>query len=127
VITRRVLTADEMREEFLDHIAGLVRIWKNTGESEDEKLSGLVHSILATLCGRSGGMPGFDLIPSMHPDDWTDEEVETLWPPIDINDGGLNEQWYQDGKPWPRAKATPEEIEAYQKKLREQRPDLFRE
>jgi len=58
------IRVDEFRDEFLDHIAHLVKYW-NDVEKEDpiEKLEGLAFSILVALDGESAACPGYSVIP----------------------------------------------------------------
>jgi hypothetical protein len=58
---------EEARYMFMKHMVGLVKYWdKQKDQTSTEKLEGLMHSILVTLDGGSGGMPGFKLVPSVH-------------------------------------------------------------
>ena len=63
-------TMEEVREEFLKHVASMINYWDTKVEGTPRyKLEGLAHSILATLDGCSGGMPGFNVSPYLHEDD----------------------------------------------------------
>lgn len=66
----REKTEEEVRDEFLNHIRGLVVYWNKVDDRDcEEKLSGLAFSILAALDGCSGGLCGFIVAPSPHEDD----------------------------------------------------------
>jgi hypothetical protein len=79
----RELTPEEVRERFLRHVNGLVDYWdKVEKDTTKEKLRGLAFSILGTLDGCSGDIPGFIVVPCPHPDDreWHMERDEDWWP-----------------------------------------------
>jgi hypothetical protein len=67
----RVYTREEVRQQFLDHIATQVQYWDdpNLNQSQDERLSGLAFSILVALDGCSTALPGFVVAPAPHPTD----------------------------------------------------------
>jgi len=66
----RQYTAEEVREQFFQYLHTMIRYWSSIGERNvEEKMSGFVHSLLTTFDGCSGGMPGFLVCPSCHPDD----------------------------------------------------------
>lgn len=69
--TAKEITRDEARYLFMKHMTMLIRYWtkESRAETTQERLEGLMHSILVTLDGNSGGMPGFYLIPSTHEGD----------------------------------------------------------
>ena len=78
-------TKEEIREEFLDEIRGLVKYWNKVDKpTVEEKLSGLAFSILVLLDGCNMSFPSVDLLISPHPDD---EEYHKQ----------LGERWYPDG------------------------------
>lgn len=99
----RAYTADEMRELFLDHIAGIVNYV--AGENQKtcaEKLDLLVFSILNVINGTAMFMPAFELRPLPHPDDkaWNQEMGQNWWPTgVDIADGPeqLHSLWTKRG------------------------------
>lgn len=59
----RAYTEEEIREDFLEHIRGLVDYWENESRAKTskEKLDGLAFSILSMLDGCSGDMPAFEV------------------------------------------------------------------
>lgn len=60
---------DEVREEFLNHIRGLVEYWDGVEkDTTKEKLEGLAFSILSTLDGNTS-LPSFIVAPLPHEDD----------------------------------------------------------
>lgn len=96
----REKTVDEIRQEFLEHIGVIIHYWETLPDTTvHERLSGLVFSILSTLDGCSGGMPGFIVAPSPHPDDkeYNIAEGENYYPQNHESDvkgdiaGGLHE------------------------------------
>jgi hypothetical protein len=86
----RAWTQDEVRDQFVAHVQGLVRYWGGHDGSnvdpdspKDECLSGLAFSILATIDGSSIDVPGFTMTPSFAPED-----------PEYLRENGAN--WYTD-------------------------------
>lgn len=79
-------TAEELRQRFLDHGRTLVDYWAGVSSHTDrEKLSGLLHSLLTTIDGQSGGFPcSMDLVCRPHPDDKAFLQAE-------------GERWVEDG------------------------------
>ena len=67
----RAKTKEEVVEELLDHIHGMITYWEKEDRRPDVrgKLEGLAFSILVALDGGSVDLPPFDLIPETHPDD----------------------------------------------------------
>lgn len=59
----RAYTEKETREQFLEHIHNMVNYWNNEKVNTREALDGLAFSILATLDGESGDLPGFRVTP----------------------------------------------------------------
>jgi len=64
----REKTVDEVREDFLQHIRTLVNYWDEVGEpdapkTQKERLAGLAFSIMVTLDGGAGNLPGFVVAP----------------------------------------------------------------
>jgi hypothetical protein len=54
----REITKEELREQFLDGIRGLVNYWNRVGNtSQRDKLDGLAFSILNMIDGMSGNFP----------------------------------------------------------------------
>lgn len=61
---------EELRNDLLSHFNCLVNYWSNVEGSDKYKLEGLLHSLLTTFDGCSGGFPcAIDLILRPHPDD----------------------------------------------------------
>ena len=94
----RAITAEEAREDFLNHIHALVEYWANLPDHTDkEKCDGLAFSILVTLDGESADLPALDLLLSPHPDDkqfHIDEDEDWYESGMMINDCALHELWY---------------------------------
>lgn len=99
----RAKTKEEVVEEFLDHIRGMITYWEKEDRRPDVhgKLEGLAFSILVALDGGSMDMPGFDLTPNPHPSDkeCLKERGENWYEPIVINDDcQLHERFYRERK-----------------------------
>jgi hypothetical protein len=65
----REFTVEEIRDEFLNHLVVLVDYWYDLDKPKRESMEGLLFSVLATLDGVSGFMPGYIVAPSTHEDD----------------------------------------------------------
>lgn len=67
-------TEDECRELFLQSCRSHIRYWqeqqRNGTVTTEDAISGVVHSVLATIGGCSSDSPGFMLVPCPHPDDY---------------------------------------------------------
>ena len=88
----RVMTVDEVRAVFLDHVAGIVDYWENESRagSVRDRLEGVAFSILVALDGEAAMLPGFTVTPSPHESDEAFHRKEgTNWFPndVDIADG----------------------------------------
>jgi len=78
----REKTVEEVREEFLEHIRGLVNYWDGVENyTTKDKLQGLAFSILTTLDGCTD-LPSFIVAPLPHKDDkqYKIEEDENYYP-----------------------------------------------
>jgi hypothetical protein len=97
----RAITADELRDELLDHMRHMARYWANV-DSDDfktvhSKIEGFAHSVLVMLDGCSDGLPAFDLVAKPHEDDkqynidngedWIEDETRII--------NMLHEYWYK--------------------------------
>lgn len=105
----RAYTTDECRQMFYAQIWQVMTYWKRLsadklfvapGQSEiDARLEGFLHSLLCIFDGVSG-IPGFDIVPTPHPDDeeFNRNEGENWWPSDGkpINEGMMHEEY-----PWP--------------------------
>jgi hypothetical protein len=67
----RVLTQQEVRDQFLTHVAVMIDYWERipNGGSLQERLEGLVHSLLVALDGNSTALPAFVVAPAPHSSD----------------------------------------------------------
>jgi hypothetical protein len=66
----REYTQEEASEKLIKHFWFILQYWEDLPDkTTHEKMSGMLHSILATLDGASGDMPGFKVIPITHPTD----------------------------------------------------------
>lgn len=95
----RAYTYEEMRKMFLDNVAGIVKYWETVEFPGGSREGGVAFSILTLLDG-CGGTPGFDLIPSPHPEDedYCKSIGENFWVPKNLSDGGLHEQYCSEYK-----------------------------
>lgn len=81
----RALTAEEIREEFLQKFIDLARYWANSpNKTPLEQCEGLAFSILNIFDGCSDMLPAFDITAASHPDDKEDHERH-------------GENWYEAG------------------------------
>jgi len=88
----RAYTPEEVRQNFLNDICGMISYWNSEGSSNVPKeyssrkrLEGLVHSILVLIDGGSGDMPAFNISPAPHPDDKESRK-------------GNGDNWYESGE-----------------------------
>lgn len=64
----REWTPEEVRSHFLEHVRILIKHWANVKEhlgetySDEDRISGFAHSLLAAIDG-CAGLPGFALAP----------------------------------------------------------------
>lgn len=88
----RAYTVDEIREQFIKHVWGLINYWEHESRAETvrDKMSGLAHSLFATLDGCSLGLPGFIMSPTAHPSDkeYHRSRGENFYP-SDVDIGGV--------------------------------------
>jgi hypothetical protein len=99
----REKTMEEVKEEFLNHIRGMVDYWNEIQkDTTKEKLNGLAFSILTMLDGYSS-MPSFIVAPLPHEDDkeYNIENEEDYYPENHNSDvkcdiaGSLHELFYK--------------------------------
>lgn len=97
----RAFTKEEGCKMFMDHLHALVRYWARVEDEHyskiEDRLNGLMHSVLVTMDGCSGGLPAFTLTPDPNPDDmpYLIEEGENYWANEPINESVyLHETWY---------------------------------
>lgn len=104
----RRMTQEEVQDEFLDHLWGIVHYWdaleslpNDPPMTQRRRLEGLVHHILVTLDGVCDGMPAFEIYPNSHPDDeeHCKKEDRDWWPVLDdeitVHGGSmLHELWF---------------------------------
>lgn len=61
----REYSTDEVREQFLRKVNGIVKFWHELEDSTElEKLSGVAFSIMSTLDGCAIDLPGFIVAPT---------------------------------------------------------------
>lgn len=95
----RVMTTEEVREEFLDAIRARVMRWDGVaGKSQRERLEGLAFSILVILDGEAGDMPGFSVVPSPHADDakYLSENGDNWFPSTGDIAGDLHHELWRE-------------------------------
>lgn len=102
----RPWTADEVRDQLLEHVWIAIRYWGGHDGSNvepdrdiDDRLSGLAHTILASLSGCSPNLPAFKLVVDPHPDDEAYHREEgTNWFPAGLAiEDMLHQHLYRDG------------------------------
>ena len=81
----REKTTEEAQEDLIRHLWTILEYWYKESRTPDtfDKMAGLLHSVLTTFDGASGGMPGFKIIPNT-----TLEDNEFL--------SLFGESWYND-------------------------------
>ena len=85
----REKTVDEVRSEFLDHVAGLIDYWDINACSVRAKLEGLAFSILVMLDSGTLALPGFRVLPHPHEsDEAVHREEGRNWYPNDVDIAG---------------------------------------
>ena len=94
----RAYTAEEVREQLLDHIRNLARFWATTENRQTtlERCEGLAFSILNIFDGTTE-FPALDIVLAPHPDDteFHQSEGENWYEPgMMINDCMLHELFY---------------------------------
>lgn len=97
----RAKTAEEVRQEFLNHVHSLVIYWANLPDrTVEEKCDGVAFSILNIFDGTTMGLPAMDLVLAPHPDDKAFNQSEgNNWyePGMVINDCMLHELFVRRG------------------------------
>lgn len=94
---------EEVRDDFMNTCRSLADFWAGdgaAGKSCQERLQGLLHSILCIFDGVSGGLPAFDIVARPHPDDkeyHRSEGEDWIEPGTVINDTMLHELLYRQG------------------------------
>jgi len=91
-------TPEEARKMFLDQLRSTKEYWlKVSGQTEGERMDGLIFSILVMLDGGTIGMPAMDIRLCPHKNDkaYHISKGEQWFKPGQlINDCQLHEQWY---------------------------------
>lgn len=88
----RALTEDEVRDLFLNAVAGIANYWATTNledGSAKSRCQGVAFSILALLDGSNIGLPGMKVIPNPAAEDeeYLKNEGKN-WFPDDVDIGG---------------------------------------
>lgn len=90
----RALTAEELTEQFLEHLHDAVDYWSNVQDQDTrEKLNGLAFTILSTLDGCSVSLPAFDIVARPHENN---KEYHTELGINYIEDGTILECWLHE-------------------------------
>lgn len=108
----RAYTTDEARYHFLCHLSALSRYWaKLPDKTKQERLDGLVHSILNVFDGTSGGMCALDLVLCPHPSDKEFHQSEgSNWyePGLAINGiVHMHKEWFEVARSASNRLASP--------------------
>jgi hypothetical protein len=92
-MSSRAYTSEEIRDQFLSHLVEITKYWSRVpaGKSCEEKMSGLVFSILAVLDGAAVDLPSFELVPAPHEEDkeYHVENGDNYYTPIDVTENGI--------------------------------------
>lgn len=95
----RAKTAEEVREELLDQIRHLAKLWANHEPNDSlAACNGMAFSILNIFDGTSG-LPAFDILVSPHPDDKQyaiDHGDDWYEPGMMVNDCYLHDMYYKE-------------------------------
>ena len=96
------MTTDEAREELILHFWQILEYWEKESRTPDTrgKMEGMLHSILVTLDGGSGMMPGFEVKPLVPPADvkFHEKEGNKYFPNGEDLGGGLHDIMYVVGR-----------------------------
>jgi hypothetical protein len=67
----RAYTSEEVTEQLMESIAHSIHYWQTNPAcgSMERRVSGVVHSVLSILDGRTIPLPAFDLVPAPHVED----------------------------------------------------------
>lgn len=94
-------TEDEIKEKLIKHFWFLLEYWEDLPDkTTHERMSGMLHSLLASLDGSSMEVPGFKIIPigSKENTEFHKKFGENWYPEEDIDiGGGLHEIMYNYG------------------------------
>ena len=108
-MSSREYTKEEMREMFMRQLVVLTKYWLNESREPDveEKMKGLIFSVLVMFDGESGGLPAFNIVPMPHPDDekylryecgenwWKDQHLKMQDVESINDDSCLHEEWFK--------------------------------
>ena len=87
----RAWTQEEVQEKFLHHCWTMTKYWAEDSRTPStcEKLEGLMHSFLTLFDGMCVGMPGYEVIPCVHPDDkaYHIKEGDNYYKPFKLQKG----------------------------------------
>lgn len=89
--TPREYTEDEIREKLIKHFIVLQEYWEELDDkTTQERMSGMLFSILAALDGSSIDIPAFKIIPITDPSDKDFHKSlgENWYPETDVDIGG---------------------------------------
>ena len=96
------MTNDEAREELILHFCQILEYWEKESRTPDTrgKMEGMLHSILVTLDGGSGMMPGFKVSALVPPTDvkFHKKQGNKYFPHGEDLGGGLHEILYVIGR-----------------------------
>ena len=115
----RAYTADELRDQLLDHMRGVAAYWASVdreGISVQERIEGALFSTLVMLDGGSMGMCAWDLVAQPHDDDkeYLRSQGENWIEPGTVVSTALHEFWHK--KEIPKVDTSPPTV-TVQKRL----------
>ncbi len=95
----RAYTEEEVRKAFLEHVWRMIDYWEKVpvDKTPRERIEGLAFSMLVALDGDAAALPGFQVIPSPHPDDqkFHEDEGSDWWPNDCDIAGSLHDEFYK--------------------------------
>jgi hypothetical protein len=96
--TFRPLTKDECRELLFDYLIGVAKYWETDSRAKnlEDRMLGLVFSILSMIDGEHAGMPSFILSPNPHPQDkrfYKEVICQPWWPSRANLSGSLHDEF----------------------------------
>ncbi|ARQ56894.1 hypothetical protein Kim5_CH00786 [Rhizobium sp. Kim5] len=94
----RELLPAECRARLFAHLGAMTAYWRDLPEAQllagnsdgdvtEERLTGLLFSMLTAIDGSALSLPGFLLVPKVNPDDREAADGEEYWPSAAINEG----------------------------------------
>lgn len=100
----RAYTADEVRDQIIEHVWTMARYWAGLDGSNVpadatplDRTTGLAHSLLVTLDGSTMNLPAFKLVPDPAPEDeaYLKGEGQNWYDPANVVQDTLHEHLYR--------------------------------